>query len=171
MTKYTTEVLKGERQARVRITGPGVKITAATVHYADLDALGGPERATVGWTSIGHQEPELAEAVGDALRMAARLAKASDQQPLGFSPRHTGGVETKVRVDTPEAAELCAEHEAKAANAHTREEGRRGVFFLYHGAKYDWNLGEPVYNLGLGARVLYRVPESKISLVEQTQLA
>lgn len=164
MNTYEIRTTKTDRTARVEVVGPeDRRAFRATVRFATLEGMTGPRRAQVSWPSIGAVKPELAEAVGNALRTAARLAEASDRQPLGLAPKYTGSVETKVRVDTPEAAELCAEHEARAATREVREEARAGVFFLYHGATWDWDLGEPVYNLGLGARVLYRVPESKMT--------
>jgi hypothetical protein len=167
--RYTIDTKTSARGARVQVLNPdGSVAISARVHYADLEADGGPRRASVSWGPASHVDPELAEAMAAALERAMGAAKRSDERPLGFAPKHSDGtVHHHWRVDTEEARALAAEHEAKGRDAATREEGRVGLYWLYTGtAKYDWELGEPVYGLGLGGRVLHRVPESKMTLVE-----
>lgn len=157
--RYTIDTVTGQRQTRVKVNGPDGREFTATAYHATIDGFY-PERAKVGWPSIGPVEAELAEAVAAAIERASQIAVRSNKQPIGMAPKYGRGPSEKLRVDTDEARELAKLHKAHGA-----------LFWAYSSsAEWDWDLGEPVYSLGLGARVLYRVPESAITPVTDRRL-
>lgn len=159
MSTYTLEVSKGPKITNVWVLEDGTRTKSVRVAPARL-RVDGAQRAAVSWSSLSVVNPKLAESYAKAIERAAALAKESDKRPEGFAPLYAYlGLAVKVEAD------LTPEQQEEFSRCHPNDQ-ERGLF-LYSGAEYDWDLNEPVYNLGCGARVFYRVPESKIRVREE----
>lgn len=165
---YTVEQTQSDRQTQIHVTDAnGARAFTATVHYAKLnDVFGAPQRAAVNWQAIGPANPKLADVAGRVIQLAANLAKESDKRPLDFNPKYIYGPEQKVIVDSPEFHEQV-EKRRNSQRAAMRWDAENAWVYS-NSARYDWDLGEAVYGIGIGASVLYDVPESLISPKPET---